>query len=109
MKILNKDNFEEVVNSNSLVLVDFYADWCGPCRMMAPIVEELAKELEGKVLVAKLNVDENPDIAARYQIFSIPTFIIFKDGKPDQRIVGAVGKAGLIDKIRAYTDSNELK
>ncbi|MCM8759036.1 MAG: thioredoxin [Candidatus Omnitrophica bacterium] len=109
MKILNKDNFEEVVNSNSLVLVDFYADWCGPCRMMAPIVEELAKELEGKVLVAKLNVDENPDIAARYQIFSIPTFIIFKDGKPDQRIVGAVGKAGLIDKIRVYTDSNELK
>lgn len=105
MKILNKENFDAVIDGNPLVLVDFYADWCGPCRMMAPVVEELAKELEGKIVVAKLNVDENPDIAARFQIFSIPTFIIFKNSKPDQKIVGAVGKDGLIDKIRVYTDS----
>ncbi|MCX7705537.1 MAG: thioredoxin [bacterium] len=105
MKILSKENFDAVINENPLVLVDFYADWCGPCRLMAPVVEELAKELEGKVVVAKLNVDEHSDIAARFQIFSIPTFIIFKDGKPDQRIVGAVGKSGLLDKLNPYINS----
>ncbi|MGB9642223.1 MAG: thioredoxin [Candidatus Ratteibacteria bacterium] len=104
MKVLNDENFDAVLKENAVVLVDFYADWCGPCRMMAPVVEELAKEMEGKIVVAKLNVDENPDIAARFQIFSIPTFIIFKNGKPDQKIIGAVGKAGLLEKIRAYVE-----
>ncbi|MCM8814788.1 MAG: thioredoxin [Candidatus Omnitrophica bacterium] len=99
MKVLNSENFDAVIGENSVVFVDFYADWCGPCRMMAPVVEEIAKELEGKVVVAKLNVDENPEIAARFQIFSIPTFIIFKGGKLQDKIIGAVGKARLIEKI----------
>lgn len=105
MKILNDANFESVIKENSLVLVDFYADWCGPCRMMAPVIEELAKELEGKIVVAKINVDENPDTAAKFQIFSIPTFILFKDGKAEQKILGAVGKAGLLEKIKPYISS----
>lgn len=105
MKVLNKENFDAVTGETGLVLVDFYADWCGPCRMMAPVVEEIAKEFEDKIVVAKLNVDENPEIAAKFQIFSIPTFILFKDGKPQERIVGAVGKSGLIDKIKAYMGS----
>jgi thioredoxin 1 len=105
VKILNDANFESVIKENSLVLVDFYADWCGPCRMMAPVIEELAKELEGKIVVAKINVDENPDTAAKFQIFSIPTFILFKDGKAEQKILGAVGKAGLLEKIKPYISS----
>ena len=105
MKILNDANFESVIKENSLVLVDFYADWCGPCRMMAPVIEELAKELEGKIVVAKINVDENPDTAAKFQIFSIPTFILFKDGKAEQKILGVVGKAGLLEKIKPYFSS----
>ncbi|MCM8821887.1 MAG: thioredoxin [Candidatus Omnitrophica bacterium] len=100
MKVLNSENFDAVIGESPLVFVDFYADWCGPCRMMAPVVEEIAKELEGKVVVAKLNVDENPEIAARFQIFSIPTFILFKDGKPRDKIIGAAGKAGLLEKIK---------
>ncbi|HOJ31554.1 MAG TPA: thioredoxin [bacterium] len=105
MKVLNDENFDAVLKENSVVLVDFYADWCGPCRMMAPVVEEIATELEGKMVVAKLNVDENPDIAARFQIFSIPTFILFKNGKAEEKIIGAVGKAGLLEKIKSYLGS----
>lgn len=103
MLVLNKENFDGAINENPLILVDFYADWCGPCKMMAPIVEELARDLEGKITVAKINVDENSDIAARFQIFSIPTFILFKNGRPEEKIIGAVGKAGLIEKISFYT------
>ena len=102
MLVLNKESFDEALNGNPLILVDFYADWCGPCRMMAPIVEEIAKELEGKVVVAKLNVDDNPDIAARFQIFSIPTFILFKNGKIEEKIIGAVGKESLLEKITPH-------
>ena len=75
-------NFEsEVLSSTVPVLVDFYADWCGPCKMMAPAVEQLAQELEGKAVVGKLNVDDNEDIAVKYQVMSIPTLIVFKDGQ----------------------------
>ena len=104
MLTLNEKNFDEAINGNPVILVDFYADWCGPCKMMAPVVEEIAKELEGKLIVAKLNVDDSPDIASRFQIFSIPTFILFKNGRIEEKIIGAVGKSGLLEKINPHID-----
>ncbi len=99
MKIkLSTENFEkEVLKSEKPVLVDFYADWCGPCNAMAPVIEELAKELEGKVKVGKINVDENPDIAVEYNVMSIPTLIVFKNGKEEKRLVGLRNKEELIN------------
>ena len=95
---LSSENFkEEVLNSEKPVLVDFYADWCGPCNAMAPVIEELAKELEGKVKVGKINVDENPDIAVEYNVMSIPTLIVFKNGKEEKRLVGLRNKEELIN------------
>lgn len=86
-------NFEAEVLSSSLpVLVDFYADWCGPCKMMAPAVEQLAVEMEGKAVVGKLNVDENEDIAVKYQVMSIPTLIVFKNGQAVDKAVGLQSK-----------------
>lgn len=99
MKIkISSENFEkEVLNSEKPVLVDFFADWCGPCKMMAPIVEELATELEGKAKVGKLNVDENSDIAIEYNVMSIPTLIVFKNGKEEKRLVGVRNKEELLE------------
>lgn len=95
---LNSENFEKVVlNSEEPVLVDFFADWCGPCKMMAPIVEELATELDGKAKVGKLNVDENSDIAIEYNVMSIPTLIVFKNGKEEKRLVGVRDKEELLN------------
>jgi thioredoxin 1 len=91
--------------SQGLVMVDFWAVWCGPCRMIAPTVEELAKEYSGKVKVAKLNTDENPDIASRYKIMGIPTIIFFKDGQKVDQIVGAVPKPQLKAKIDSLLTS----
>ena len=87
IKYLNDDNFESEV-SQGVVLVDFYADWCGPCRMIAPIVEELAQEMTGKVTVAKLDTDQAVNVAAKYEVTSIPTLILFKDGQVAKRVVG---------------------
>jgi thioredoxin 1 len=81
-------NFEETVNKNPLILVDFWAGWCGPCRALAPTIAELANDLTGKVLVAKLNVDENPKTAEKFQVFSIPTVVLIKGGQEVDRIVG---------------------
>ena len=95
---LSTENFEkEVLKSEKPVLVDFYADWCGPCNAMAPVIEELAKELEGNVKVGKINVDENPDIAVEYNVMSIPTLIVFKNGKEEKRLVGLRNKEELIN------------
>ncbi len=92
---------QEVLKASDLVLVDFWAVWCGPCRMVAPIVDELAKEYEGKVKVLKLNTDENADIASKYRIMGIPTLMFFKNGQTVDQVVGAVPKAQLKSKIDA--------
>ncbi len=92
---------EEVLKSKTLVLVDFWAPWCGPCRMVAPVLDELAGSYEGKVKVAKVNVDENPDTASRYGVMSIPTLILFNNGAPQETMVGLQNKealASLLDK-----------
>ena len=95
------DNFEkEVLQSELPVLVDFYADWCGPCKMMAPIVEGLAQDYDGKVKVGKLNIDDGMEIAQQYRVMSIPTFILFKDGKAVETSVGAMSKDELESKLQ---------
>jgi len=94
------DKFLE--NTNLPVLVDFWAEWCMPCRIMAPVMKELAFDYEGKALFAKINVDENPEVASRYNIMSIPHFIIFRNGRPAERIVGAVGRGPMEEALKKH-------
>jgi thioredoxin 1 len=97
---VSDDSFaEDVLGSNTPVLVDFWATWCGPCRMVAPVLEEIASEKAGALTVAKLDVDANPTTARDFQVVSIPTLILFKNGQPVKRIVGAKGKAALLREI----------
>lgn len=93
---------DEVLDSNVPVLVDFWAPWCGPCRMVAPVVEEIATQYEGQVKVVKLNTDENPNIASQYGIRSIPTLMIFKGGQRVDMVVGAVPKTTLANTLEKY-------
>ena len=104
---LNETNFEqEVLKANIPVLVDFWAVWCGPCKMIAPIVDELAVEYEGKLKIGKVDVDNNQQIAMQYGIRSIPTLLVFKSGKVVEQIVGAAPKKSLVDKIIKTSELN---
>lgn len=97
---LTKDNFEqEVLKSEKPVLVDFYADWCGPCKMMAPVVEELAELYDGKAKVGKLNVDNNEGIAMKYGVMSIPTLLVIKNGQVEAKMVGVQKREVLMDAL----------
>lgn len=98
---ITDSNFNDVLKSDQPVLVDFWAEWCGPCRMVGPIVDELAGEYEGKAVIGKLNVDENPAIAENYGIRSIPTMLVFKNGEIVDKIVGAVPKTTISGKLDA--------
>ena len=95
--------FDEVIGSaDEAVIVDFWAEWCGPCKMIAPILDEVATEQQGKVTVAKVNVDDQPGLARRYGVMSIPTLVVFKDGEEAKRIVGARGKSQLLSDLSEY-------
>ncbi|MCX6810947.1 MAG: thioredoxin [Candidatus Berkelbacteria bacterium] len=104
-KELTGKNFTEIIEGEKPVLVDFWAPWCGPCQMMGQIVDELAKE-EKDVVVGKLNIDDHPDVAVKYHVMSVPTFLMFKDGKVSGQVVGAVPKEALISMIKKVTEKS---
>jgi thioredoxin 1 len=100
---LSDSTFDELIGaSDAPVLVDFWAEWCGPCKMIAPILEEIAGEQAGKVQIAKVNVDDHPDLAMRFDVMSIPTLILFKDGQAQKRLIGAKGKGQLLEELSEY-------
>ncbi len=101
MLTFEEKNFEEeVLKAEGKVLVDFYADWCGPCRMMSPVIDDIAKELDGKVKVGKVNVDNNQELAIKYDVMSIPTIMVFEKGNPIKIFVGVTDKQEILDVLK---------
>ncbi|MBP3203422.1 MAG: thioredoxin [Bacteroidales bacterium] len=100
-KVATNTSFNELIQSDKLVIADFWATWCGPCRMLSPILDELSEEMADKIEVVKVNVDDADEIAAQFRIMSIPTLIFFKGGQPVDKTVGAMPKNVLVDKINA--------
>jgi thioredoxin 1 len=100
---LSDATFDESIGSaDTAVLVDFWAEWCGPCKMIAPVLEEIASTHRESIQIAKLNVDDNPNIARRFDVMSIPTLLVFRDGEVQKRLVGAKGKAQLLEELSEY-------
>lgn len=102
-KVINKTEFEtEVLNSNGVVIVDFFAEWCGPCKMLAPVLDELSAEMGDKVKVVKVDVDKDGELAIQYKVMGVPTMVFFKDGQDVDKIVGFVPKSALKEKLEYY-------
>jgi thioredoxin len=103
IETLTDATFDEHVKSSDVpVLVDFWAEWCGPCKMISPVLEEIAEEQAGKIRIGKLNIDDNLDVTRRFEVMSIPTLILFKDGEVQKKIIGAKPKGALLEEIAAY-------
>ena len=103
IETLTDATFDEHVKASDVpVLVDFWAEWCGPCKMITPVLEEIAAEHAGKVRIAKLNIDDNLDVTRRFDVMSIPTLILFKDGEPKARLIGAKPKGALLEELSPY-------
>ena len=102
MRIVNEEEFNEVLKENKVVLVDFFATWCGPCRMLSPILEEIKEENDGKFEIVKVDVDESEKLARKFGILSIPTMIIFQDGSEAEKIIGLRDKDSILDALNAW-------
>ena len=106
---VSENTFDDLITRNPIVFIDFWASWCGPCRIMEPIVEKLATKYSGRVLFGKVNVDEEMNISSRYEVFSIPTFMIFKNGQPMDAVIGAVGEASLERLVKNAVDGSSAE